>query len=155
MTLAEIGWAKLPRRGIFVSDDGFVDCDRQKKTKKAEVVPFRTASASCYLKSLKMSSNAKSRAVFMLFYMKDRISASSTDFFFFFFFFFHARSFALHLTCKVEGEVIAVCILAGVEVTQHFMLRIFQTPCGEGGCGWIGNTSPQILSVLHHHVHDV
>ena len=87
-------WATLSRRCIFVSNDGFVDCDRQKKTKKAEVVPFRTASASCYLKSLKMSSNAKSRAVFMLFYMKARISASSTDFFFFFFFFSRALIYA-------------------------------------------------------------
>jgi hypothetical protein len=84
--LAEIGWATLSRRGIFFSDDGCVDCDRQKKTKKAEVVPFRTASASCHFQSLKMSSNAKSRVAFMLFYIKDRISASSTDFFFFFFF---------------------------------------------------------------------
>ena len=32
---------------------------------------------------LKMSANAKSSAVFMLFSIKDRISASNTDFFFF------------------------------------------------------------------------
>ena len=90
--LAEIRWATLSRRGSFNPEDGFVACLRQsaslpsgdRKRKKAEVVPFRTASASCHFQSLKMSSNAKSRAVFMLFYMKDRISASSTDFFFFF-----------------------------------------------------------------------
>ena len=36
-----------------------------------------------YFQSLKMSANAKSSAVFMLFSIKDRISASNTDFFFF------------------------------------------------------------------------
>ena len=100
--LAEIGWATLSRRGSFNPEDGFVGCLRQsaslpsgdRKRKKAEVVPFRTASASCHFQSLKRSSNAKSRAVFMLFYMKDRISASSTDFFFFFL----SLSFFLSLT---------------------------------------------------------
>ena len=51
--LAKKAWAKLPRRGIFNPEDGFPDCDRQgkslpsdgEKRKKAEVVPFRTASA--------------------------------------------------------------------------------------------------------------
>ena len=93
--LAEKAWAKLPRRGIFISADGLLGRNRQKQIepsdgtqrKKAEVVPFRTASALTYFQSLKRSSIAKSRAVFKLLCMNERISASSTDFFFSFFLF--------------------------------------------------------------------
>jgi hypothetical protein len=41
-----------------------------------------------YFQSLKMSSNARSKAVFRLFYMMLMISASKMDFYFFFFFSF-------------------------------------------------------------------
>ena len=89
-------WATLSRRGIFVSDDGSGGGPRQKrnlpsggrKRKKAEVVPFRTASASCHFQSLKMSSNATSIADFRLFSMNRKISASKADCFFFFLSFF-------------------------------------------------------------------
>lgn len=93
---AKKAWATLPRRGIFVSADGFCACPRQKrnlpsggrKRKKAEVVPFRTASASCHFQSLKMSSNATSIADFRLFSMNRKISVSNEDCFFFFLSFF-------------------------------------------------------------------
>ena len=89
--LAEKAWATLPRRGIFISDDGLLDRNRQKQIepsggtqrKKAEVVPFRTASALTYFQSLKMSSNATSIAYFRLFSINLKISASNTDCFFF------------------------------------------------------------------------
>ena len=94
--LAEIGWATLSRRGSFNPEDGFVGCLRHsaslpsgdRKRKKAEVVPFRTASAACHFQSLKMSSNATSIADFRLFSMNRKISASNVDCFFFFLSFF-------------------------------------------------------------------
>jgi hypothetical protein len=90
--LAEKAWALLSRRGIFFLNDGSLDRNRQKQIepsggtqrKKAEVVPFRTASASTYFQSLKMSSNATSIADFRLFSINLKISASNTDCFFFF-----------------------------------------------------------------------
>ena len=95
-------WATLPRRGIFISADGLLGRNRQKQIepsdgtqrKKAEVVPFRTASALTYFQSLKMSSNATSIADFRLFSINLKISASNTDCFFFFL----SLSFFLSLT---------------------------------------------------------
>ena len=83
-----------PRNGTFVLKDGFPDCLRQSHTnpsdgpqrKKRREVPLGNLSPFFYLKSFRISSNAKSMAVFRLFCIIRIISASRMDCFFFFFF---------------------------------------------------------------------
>lgn len=60
-------------------------CRQTAENEKSGGRSFRNGLRLCYFQSLNKSSRARSRAVFMLFCMKERISASSTDFFFFFF----------------------------------------------------------------------
>lgn len=73
---AEKAWAALPRNALAQRKDGY-------KRKKRKPLLLERLPPYIYFQPLKMSANAKSSAVFMLFSIKDRISASSTDFFFF------------------------------------------------------------------------
>ena len=74
--LAVLGWRALSRNALAQRKDGY-------KRKKWKPLLLERLPPYIYFQSLKMSANAKSSAVFMLFSIKDRISASNTDFFFF------------------------------------------------------------------------
>ena len=74
---AEKAWAALSRNALAQRKDGY------KRQKKRKPLHLERLPPYIYFQSLKMSANAKSSAVFMLFSIKDRISASNTDFFFF------------------------------------------------------------------------
>ena len=94
-------WLTLPRNDLFVLGDGLSDCQRPEEkeavirhiTKKCGS-PFHDLSVGrtvrelgfrrFYFQSLKISSNAISRAAFILLFRIANISASRVDFFFFF-----------------------------------------------------------------------
>ena len=118
--------------------------------RKAEVAPFGTASASIISNPWinHLTPDPEPSSCFFA-WRKGSLPPAQI---FSFSSFYRARSFPLHLAWKVKGEVIVVRLLAGVEVTQHFMLRIFQTPCGKSFCGRLaGKAAPQILSVSDLH----
>ena len=122
--------------------------------RKAEVAPFGTASADITSNpwTSHQEPDPEPSSCFCAWKKGSlppaQISTSSFSSFF-------ARSFALHLACKVKGEAAVFLFLTGIVVPQYLMPWIFQMPCGKGRCGRIaGEAASQILSVFYHHVDD-